>query len=73
MLVHFANAGFIAKPTNGGDAPRDKLAYLHHATIASSFVAVASPRRECRDALFAYAAAKRMLASCTGKRASAAF
>lgn len=43
MLVHFANAGFIAKPTYGGGAPRDRLVYLHHATIASSFVAVASP------------------------------
>ena len=45
MLVHFANSGFIAKPTCGGDAPRDRSDYFHLAAIiSSSFVTLAVTR-----------------------------
>ena len=45
MLVHFANSGFIAKPTCGGDAPRDRSDYFHLAAIiSSSFVTLTVTR-----------------------------
>ena len=47
MLVHLPNAAFIAKPTHGvgntAAAPRGRRLNLHHARIASPFVAGVAP------------------------------